>query len=539
MRAFKDKSLEYLDLLLTPHDQDFTGAAAEAKLNAFLLCGTAFVVGFVLWATYCHVSLYVFKRPTRWHKPEALLRAGLKVAPRGSVMAQLGLNMLRLCEGVALIGQTGSGKSSLLKRLLVEVLYTGCGCLWLAVKADEPMTACKVLYKAGRVAELFIPGKSKCNLLVYELARKGGGPATMAEFLMRADEVMNGGHGGKEESFWKSARLQTATLAIAAIAIASRHPTFEQVYDFLLSAPSSMEQLSSEAFRRGNCHLVLQQAAANAKSPQDQRIVAEAINYFTNLLPSASEKVYGATVMHLNAMLAPFVRGEMFETINCAQSDILPDDPLKGKCIVMANPVVDNPGNQLFQILFSMMTVEATLRRPVTAEMPVVTLVRDEYQLVGNSKFDAQAQTIARQQRLACITAFQSLSVLHESCAEPMRAKHQSAALLGNLNTKLLLSNTDLQTMEFFSELSGKHWKAVSGGGQLPQQQTDALGVNGDFNVNFHSQLLPRKLGTALTNLRTGGPDNDFIVEAYVHAPGRRFNGQTFAKIAIEQDIEL
>ena len=69
-------------------------------------------------------------------------------------------------------------------------------------------------------------------------------------------------------------------------------------------------------------------------------------------------------------------------------------------------PGVMNPANHLFKVLFGMMTIEATLRRPVTPDMPIVALIRDEYQLLGNSKTDAQAQTIARQQGLACFTAF-------------------------------------------------------------------------------------------------------------------------------------
>jgi hypothetical protein len=465
-------------------------------------------------------------------------------ASRASVMGELELSPRKACEGIALVGQTGSGKSSILKRLMTELLSTGCACLWVTVKTDEPLVAAKVVYNAGRTAKLFIPGESKCNLLRYELEREGGSPESVAQFLEYADEVMNGGREGKEESFWSSARRQTASLAISAVWIAfGRNATWARVYEFLTAIPSAPDQIRSDnaAYMKGACHQTLLMASETAETAEEKRRVDEAIDYFTRLLPAAGEKVYGANVMHLSALLAPFMRGKLFETVNCGDSDILPDDPCKGECVILANPIVENRGNQLIQILFSQMTIEAAIRRKVTPETPVVVVVRDELQLCSNPRFDAQAQTIARSQKLACVSAFQSLSVLYEAMQDGMRAKHRAMSVLGNLNTKVFLANTDTATMEYFSELSGKHFKMLTGGSQVQQQQQlqqlDMLGVGDGYHMNFHQTLTPRKLGSALSNLKTGGEEHGFVVTGYLHQSGRRWNGSPFKTITVEQQL--
>jgi hypothetical protein len=63
------------------------------------------------------------------------------------------------------------------------------------------------------------------------------------------------------------------------------------------------------------------------------------------------------------------------------------------------------------------------------------------------------------------------------------------------------------------------------------------LGIGDGLNVSWHQQLLPKKLGTALTRLRTGGPENGYCVDAFVIAPNRKFNGETFKKVSIQQDV--
>lgn len=457
-----------------------------------------------------------------------------------SYLATIGINGWRkLCEGIALIGQTGSGKTTVMSGVLREIFASGAGGLWVTVKEGEPLHAAKVIYNAKRIAKIFTPGKSKCNLFTYELLRPGGSAEALARFLEFADEVMTGGAEQKSDPFWKDALLLTASLAISVVWIAyGVHASFARLRDFLLSAPTHPDQVSptNANYVNGNCHQTLRMAQELARTPDEIRRVQEAHDFFTRILPASGEKVVGATLLHLIALLAPFMRGAIHDSVNCVDSDILPSDPLKGDIIIMNCPVVENKGNQLFQTLFSQFVIEAVLRRKVTDDSRVVAVVRDELQLVSNPKFDAQAQTIGRSQKLCCVSAFQSLSVLQEAMVDGIKSKQRAMSILGNLGTKLFLSNSDPATMEYFQDLAGKHVRTFVSGSQQKVAGEDILGAGDGFSTGFSTQLAPRKLGSALSNLKTGGPQNGFIVEAFLHN-GQRFNGSPVTKIQLRQQL--
>jgi hypothetical protein len=100
------------------------------------------------------------------------------------------------------------------------------------------------------------------------------------------------------------------------------------------------------------------------------------------------------------------------------------------------------------------------------------------------------------------------------------------------------MANTCKETLDFFQNLCGASFRNLSGGSiQQQQQQAGSLGIGDGLNVSWHQQLLPKKLGTALTRLRTGGPENGYCVDAFVIAPNRKFNGETFKKVSIQQDV--
>jgi type IV secretory pathway TraG/TraD family ATPase VirD4 len=511
----------------------------DARLNAWLyvMCG---ILGlFMLWVAYQNTMLYVFRKPTRFHKPEALRRLGIATMNAlPSVMGDLGLSLRALCEGVAFIGATGAGKSTALYRMMVEALRFRVGCLWMTVKHDEPENAAKVMQKAGRDYKVFMSGQSKWNPLVYEMTRPGGDAYSLAQYFEQADEIMAGGKTGNEQSFWGTTRRQSMALTFGTVWIAyRRRATLDHAYDFLNSSPPTIEATKEPSFADREFSKTLGLAIENIQNPAEGRLVTEAANHFKVSLAGAGEKAWGATVMHASSLISPLLRGAMYDTVNTFEQNISPDDLLRGECIIMGNPVVDNPGYQLIQILFSRMAADAVLRRTVTDDMPVVCIVRDEYQLIAHPREDAKAQTIARQQGLASIMAFQSLSVLYENMQEPMRAKFQGPALLGNHNTKVFMANSDKATLDYFSELTGKTLRNLSGGSVNQQQQPDGSRVADGVNLSWHQQLLPKKLGTALTRLRTGGPENGYCVEAYVVAPNRKFAGETFKKVSIQQDI--
>lgn len=521
---------DFIRTLFIYDDFDYTGR----RLDSWLWVMGATIV--IFWGT---CALLVVRKRMLQSLPVSDLPK-VEADALQPVMPMLGLTPLKCCEGCLITGQIGSGKTSLIKRIEYEMALTGCGILHMSVKPDEPDNARRILTKANRSWIEFTPGKTKWNPLVEEVFRPGGSPESMAQLLETMREIMHPAANGGEEAFWGIARTEAATHTIGVVTISfGRQATIDHCYDFLMTAPPTLAALDTEEFQRGFCSQLLIAGQRNAQSESDRRRMAEALNYFTRTLPGAGEKVYGSTVLALAGQLAPFVRGEMWDTTTCPVSNIRASDPCRGECVIMNCPAIISPTNQQIQILFGLMCAQAALRRPVTDSTPICAIFQDEAQYVISMKEQSKYQTLARSQKLATFIGVQNLPVLYNTVAQPMRAKNECRALAGNLVTKIFMATTDHETMEWFSELTGKAWRQIAGGSQAQEKNPqDMLGIGGGQQVSWHQQLLPRKLGTALTKLFTGGPSFDYTVSGFVHSSGATFeNGLPWKKFSIKQDL--
>ncbi|MCA9211919.1 MAG: type IV secretory system conjugative DNA transfer family protein [Planctomycetales bacterium] len=467
-------------------------------------------------------------------RQEAIVAGGL-------FLQQFNLDLPKVTTHVMLIGQSGSGKSSWIKRAAPELLSNRmCGCVLAAVKPSEINSFLHAVKKAGRTDyKILKPGKSKFNPLAYELFdRKGGSPESFASLLERCDMLMATASDKGSESFWRKAQTETAVHAIGAAKIAfGRAVTLKDVYDVAANVPASPELVGRklDSWRQNRCRAILEMAQKNAVTEQEKRRVNDAIEYLTVRLPQAGSKVIGATSMSLSGLIAPLIRGQLYDTVVTETSDITPDDALNGQLVGLDCPVLESKGNHLLHALFMLQSQEACLAREITKTTPYVLIFVDEYQLIASPEFDSEAITVFRSQRVGKITAVQSLSVLQNAMDDGIRAKQQANALVGNHATHVYFQNTDEETGEFFSKLCGKQIRTLTGGGQSASENPSVL--KGNFSMNFHQTLMERKLPSALSRLRGGGTP-DFTVTCYLHQTGTKFeNGLPFTKRSFTQDL--
>jgi hypothetical protein len=94
-------------------------------------------------------------------------------------------------------------------------------------------------------------------------------------------------------------------------------------------------------------------------------------------------------------------------------------------------------------------------------------------------------------------------------------------SLLGNLATKIFLSNADTTTNRYAEELIGRDWRRRCS--WQVSQGKQGVGTN----VGFSEHLEPVLLSRAFTMLRQGGPVNGFLADGIVFKAGRRWASTT------------
>ena len=90
---------------------------------------------------------------------------------------------------------------------------------------------------------------------------------------------------------------------------------------------------------------------------------------------------------------------------------------------------------------------------------------------------------------------------------------------MGNLGTKIFHNNTCAKTNEYAAALFAKNWQGV------PSHGTSNTDGRITFNENRTRHLEYTVLPREFTQLATGGPTNNFLVEGIVHRAGKIFRG--------------
>ena len=105
------------------------------------------------------------------------------------------------CEGVAVFGATGSGKTSGSgKALAMSFLQSGFGGLVLTVKPDDRQTFTEYAREAGREESVLVfspDDKYRFNFLDYELHRAGRGGGNTENIVNLFLTVLEAGEQGK------------------------------------------------------------------------------------------------------------------------------------------------------------------------------------------------------------------------------------------------------------------------------------------------------------------------------------------------------
>ncbi len=459
-------------------------------------------------------------------------------------------------EGVQIFGGIGSGKTSGSgQTLALKYLKYGFGGLVLTVKSDEVDTWKKYCQRTNRMQDLIIlepNGPYSFNFLQYESESSGGKEALteniveVLKTVIKASQEKDGG--GSDNAFWANALDMLMFNVIDLCRLAYGKITVQLMYDIALSLPQpaserppsstakDVEEKELTAFKKAHklAHDKISKEVKawhkglteDYKSKLDAETREQAIldsvpnarlfnsvnQFFFGTLKNLNEKTRSIIDFMFSGFLFRLLREPIYSTFCKHASNVVPEDCLEGKIIVLNLPVkIYNKVGRDCQILFKYIWQRHMEKRDVRQNERPVFLWADEAQNFIH-EHDADYQATTRSSRISTVYLTQNLPNYFATLGGK-HGEYKVKSFIGTLGTKIFHANADIETNKYASELVGDNYV-------LSTQEGIGSGETTTYSMSTSTILERTVRPESFVGLKNGGPRNELLVEGLVHIQG-------------------
>ncbi|GAB3515816.1 type IV secretory system conjugative DNA transfer family protein [Emticicia fontis] len=450
------------------------------------------------------------------------------------------------CTGVAIFGNTGSGKTSGSGHLLAQkYLSHGFGGLVLCCKEDERNLWINYCRLAKRENDLMIiepSGQYYMNLLQYEISKAKGNPTdSIVEVLKTVIKAGEEKKGKSDDPFWEEALDMLLYNTIDLCFLAYGEVSIQSLYDIVQSIPKPDD--SDEDNEDGNAfNKAFQQARENVSSKAEVwfaslslqetirmknagvfeierektvpeiRIYNFVEQFFNKGFKNLSDKTRSIIELTFNNFLFRFLREPIYSLFCNKESNFSPEDSLMGKILIINLPLKQyHKTGHMTQTLFKYIWQRAMEKRSIKQNSRPVFLWADEAQNFLHP-MDTEFQATARSSRVATVYISQNLPNYNANMGGD-KYRDKVSSFLSTLATKVFHSNTDLETNRYASDLIGEdYFEEYTTGHTIADKVSNTSGKSWKLRKIVRPEELIR--------LKTGGPNNNFFVEGYFHIQG-------------------
>ncbi|MBS0206934.1 MAG: hypothetical protein JSS49_29005 [Planctomycetes bacterium] len=430
--------------------------------------------------------------------------------------------------GIAVLGRTGSGKTSSSGRLLAEMIvrFPRSGGLILGSKPEDRTMWEAIFANAERSSDLQIFGAdqaSRFNFLDYA-QRLSNEPRNIVHCIQTIGEGLRDSgsqSNSDEQKFWKLQEERLLYCTVVILKLARGTVTASDMQSFIADAATSPEQLRDPRWAAGIHSQWLEAANQASKSEVDAFDFDLAIEYWLGF-PSIAEKTRSCIVAGVMGVLHVLNTG-IVRLLTSGETNCGPDELFYGKWIfVDMSPAAWGVAGNFVCSGWKYFTQRAVLKRSAGDNDYINVIWMDEAHLFVNS-YDATYVAQCRSHRGCMVMLSQSLSSFFAAMSGK-DCEHQTRSLLANFS-HVVVHATDPVTAEWASGKLGKQRETFFGGSIQPSGDFfDELFGSSRFTGSYAEQYQPVLQERVFMNgLRTGGRANGFICDAIVIRSGEPF----------------
>jgi len=454
-------------------------------------------------------------------------------------------NIRKSLQSTLILGETGAGKTSSSFLTLADCyLSKGYGILAMTTKNDETAKWIKLCKANNREDDLIIfnPHSGHTFNFFDYICSMGGTSAkgiahNVADIIAT---VIKAGHADQSHSnnhFWSDS-LDEIILNSVELCMMTQNNRFDHICKVVLSAPRNEAQLANkEWLESSHCFQLMNHLATSISEQKKTKRIHEEENklkqleifYYKRWL-NLAEKTRSILEIMFGNFSSKFLR-EPIRSLMCnSESTVTPEDTIRGKVIVIDMPYLsyDKIGRDV-QLLWKLLWQKTMQNRTITNRSRPCANFIDEFQYFA-TEHDPNFQSTCRSFRACSVYATQNLPNVYLNLGTGETGKNRFKAIAGNMTTKFFHANSDPDTNEFASNLIGKIFKWNRNTGET-------MGENISFSSGQSEALQYIVDPSEFANLKTGGPENDFYVQAIVHRQGKKFKstGYNYKKVTLKQ----
>ncbi|MCC6970569.1 MAG: TraM recognition domain-containing protein [Phycisphaerales bacterium] len=448
------------------------------------------------------------------------------------------LTLRDLCEGVFVLGNPGSGKSSTTGTIVPMAALRGrWGVVAYCTKPDDCefwLRLCRIAQVRGPVRVIRPDGRTRFNLMRYELERRTPGGGNTLKLATMLFELFKEGKPSltpsENSEFFNSSGTSLLCHVLDALRLAAEPCSFRAIKRMLESTAKSSEELEFESWRDGYCRAVLAAANERASTHEDHELCEEFTSFFIRSLPEFNERTRGDIFATIDAALFQLTREPVRTLLDSpAGCDFVPDELEHGAVWIIDCPVsVYGAVGRLVTMTFKRIVKDYFARRPLRgdATRPILHFC-DECQTYV-SRHDAEFQQVCRSNRIVGMSLTQSIDNLVVALGSEPHANS-----LANALSTHVYHCTSGHTAEWVQRRIADAWRSM----ESVSISSDGAAQHRGPSVSLSEHLHPQVLASELTRLRTGGPLNGNLVDAICLKPGRRFHasGGPFVRVCFQQ----
>jgi hypothetical protein len=447
-----------------------------------------------------------------------------------------------LLTSMLVMGRTGSGKSSSVGKKLARALLDDpkIALLILAAKPEDKPDWIELFKKTNRKLIVVEPGgKWKFNALQYEVEH-GADTRSLTDLIRTVGESISKGESSKDGdngAFFQQQADRQIYHGITIVRLATGTVTAPDLEEFIGGAATSPEHMALPEWQDGFTNRCLKAAFEKQKTAVQAHEEERARNYYLRELPTMADKTRSSILAEVMGILHVYCSGGVHSLLS-TETTCSPDDMLERGISVLVNTPQSERGveGRFINAAFKLATQRAVLRRHAGPDDFINVIWSDEYPQNILSSDDRYIET-CRSHRGCCVCMVQSVHSIYSQMSGET-GRHHAGGLISNFGLKVFMALGDSESAEFASSHVGRCLKTFIGGSSRPSGDlfNEFFGQSeftGSFSEHLEKELEPNVF---MNGLRTGGPLNHFLCDAYLIQSGEPFaNGTNWLRCTFSQ----